>query len=120
PVGWDWLRAGIARARADEKKNGNRSGGSGLKCRGGAQRGKRRRLESRADDQGPEGLELGLRVMDQRQTHVLGLGLEKVLVVAGARLPALEHFVEARLTGADVLGRELGVIAGPLHAIPGV
>ena len=76
--------------------------------------------EPRADDQGPERLELGLGVLDQRDAHVLCLGLEEVLVVTGTVLPALQDLIERRLAGADVLGRELGVVAGALDAIPRV
>src|SRR5690606_2012054 len=44
----------------------------------------------------------------------------QVLVVAGALLPALHHLVDRDLTGADVLRRELCVVAATLDAIPGI
>ena len=79
-----------------------------------------RSLEARADDEGPEGLELGLGVLNQGDAHVLGVGEEQILVVAGAVLPALHDFLGARLPRADILGGELGVVAGALDAVPGV
>src|SRR4051794_2954226 len=57
-----------------------------------------------ADHQGPEGLELGARVLHQGYAHVLDVGQQEVLVVAGAQLPALDDLVQAGLPGADILG----------------
>ena len=78
------------------------------------------RLERRADHERPEGLELALGVLDQRYAHVLGVGKQQVLVVAGTGLPAFHHFLDAGLAGADVLSRDLGRVAGALHSVPRV
>src|SRR5262245_47396970 len=77
-------------------------------------------LQRRADHQGPEGLELGARVLHQGNAHLLGVGQQQVLVVPGARLPALDDLVERGLARADVLGGDLGIVAGALDAIPGI
>ena len=72
----------------------------------------------RAEYQRPESLELALGLLHQRDAHVLGIRQQQVLVVAGAFLPALHHFLDADLAGADVLGGEPRVEAAALDAIP--
>src|SRR5690606_6788853 len=72
------------------------------------------------EDERPERLELGLRVLHQGDAHMLSVRHQQVLVVARALLPALHHFLEARLSRTDILRREPRLIAGALHAVPRV
>ena len=75
-------------------------------------------LHRGADHQRPERLELGLGILHQRDAHVLGVRQQQVLVVPRASFQPLQHLVDVDLAGADVLGRDLRVVAGALDAVP--
>ena len=77
------------------------------------------RLRRTAHNKRPERLELGLGVGDQGDAHVLGARQQQVAVVAGALLPAFEHFLQRGLAGADVFGGDLGGVTGAVDPVPG-
>jgi len=61
------------------------------------------RLHGRANHQRPEGLELCLGILHERDAHVCGVGNKKVLVVARAVAPSAHDLREVNLPGTDVL-----------------